>query len=57
MSSIFSGLDPISGSSLSSQDQEKLNKLKTEVEKLYADTTISDEEYKEIKSYIFGSSN
>ena len=57
MPSIFSGLDAISSGSLSSQDQEKLNKLKTEVEKLYADTTISDEEYKEIKSYIFGSSN
>ena len=52
MPSIFSGLDPIS-SSLSSQDHEELNKLKTEVEKM----TISDEEYKEIKSYIFGSSN
>ena len=53
MPSIFSGLDPISGSSLSSQDHEELNKLKKEVEKL----TISDEDYKEIKSYIFGSSN
>ena len=28
MSTLFSGINPISGSSLSSQDQEKLNKLK-----------------------------
>ena len=71
MPSIFSGLNPISGSSLSSQDHEELNKLKTEVDKVktdidalktevdkhVSDTIISDEEYKEIKTYIFGSDN
>ena len=31
--------------------------LKTEVDKHVSDTTISDEEYKEIKSYIMGSDN
>lgn len=30
MSALFSGLDPISGSSLSSQEKDKLNKLKTD---------------------------
>ena len=31
--------------------------LKTEVEEHAVDITISDEDYKEIKSYIFGSDN
>ena len=31
--------------------------LKTEVDKHASDMTISDEEYKEIKSYIFGNNN
>ena len=40
MSTLFSGLDPISGSLLSSQDQEKLNKLKTDLTTHTSDTNI-----------------